>query len=110
MPTGPSSASERRSAMPDHLRDRRAQGWSWFDNAVIEHHGADLGPYGIAVYMALLTFVSGRSQSCFPSHATLARLTGMSRRPVRRAIEALLKAGLITRTHRSTLKGRTSNL
>jgi predicted transcriptional regulator len=34
----------------------------------------------------------------------------MSRRQVMRTIDTLLKTGLITRTHRSTPKGRTTNL
>jgi hypothetical protein len=96
--------------MPDHLCARRSQGWSWFDNAVIKQYSTDLGPYRLAIYMALLTFVHGRSQTCFPSHATLARLTGMSRRQVIRAVDTLLKAGLIRVTARRSSQGKSSNL
>lgn len=77
---------------------RRSQPWAWFDKRVITRYGRQLGPHGLAVYMALATHVDGETQSCFPSYQTLARETGMSRRAVMRAMAKLCELKLISKT------------
>lgn len=44
--------------------------------------------------------------SCYPGQATIARMTGMSERSVRRALEWLEEQGFITRERRSDARGR----
>ena len=63
------------------LRDNRKPGWFWIDNGLLDQHGAAIGPHGIAVYAALARF-SDSNGECFPSTATIARVTGLSRATV----------------------------
>jgi len=62
------------------VRDRRP-GFLRVDNDLYDRFGSVLGPYGLAVYMALCRYVNQDSE-CWPSYATIARGTGMSRRKV----------------------------
>ena len=62
------------------VRDRRA-GFLRVDNDVYDRFGAQLGPYGLAVYMALCRYANQDSE-CWPSYNTIARGTGMSKRKV----------------------------
>ncbi len=96
--------------MADQVRDRRTRGWSWFDNEVVQQYGAALGPYGIAVYIALLTFADSKDQTCFPSHQQIAEMTRMSRRHVIRSVQALKELRLIRVTTRGEGPGQASNL
>jgi len=83
----------------DQIRviSRRRQPWAWFDKRVITRYGRQLGPHGIAVYMALAVHVDGEMQRCFPSYQTLAREIGVSRPTVVKAIKTLLKHQLINK-------------
>jgi len=62
------------------VRDRRP-GFLRVDNELYDRFGAQLGPYGLAVYMALCRYVNQDSE-CWPSYSTIAKGTGMSRRKV----------------------------
>ena len=62
------------------VRDRRP-GFLRVDNDLYDRFGAQLGPYGLAVYMALCRYVNQDSE-CWPSYNTIAAGTGMSRRKV----------------------------
>ncbi|HXH11183.1 MAG TPA: helix-turn-helix domain-containing protein [Alphaproteobacteria bacterium] len=86
--------------MADKVRDRRERNWSWFHNEVLQVHGVALGPYGIAVYMALLTFADAKDHTCYPSLQQIADMTGMSRRHVMRSLELLQRLKLIRKTYR----------
>lgn len=66
------------------VRDHRKPGWLWADRLIVKRDGAELGVYGVAVYVALCSFADENEQKCWPSHATLAKLLGGSRRKVER--------------------------
>lgn len=48
-----------------------------------------LGPFAIAVYNAIAMHADSKTQEAWPSHATIAKLTGMSARQVIREVERL---------------------
>src|SRR3954454_9304538 len=73
---------------PFTVRDRRRKGYFTIDNELLDRCGAELGPYGLAVYMALARFAN-QDNACWPSLATIAQRTGMSRRQVIREIAKL---------------------
>ena len=84
--------------MADEVRDIRQRGWSWFDNAVIDHFGPLVGAYAIAVYMALVRHSDSDTQTCYPSLEALAKELKISRNTVKRAIAMLCGCGLIRKT------------
>jgi hypothetical protein len=55
-----------------------------------------LGPYAIAVYSAIALHADSKSQEAWPSHATIARLTGMSARQVIREVERLESYNIVS--------------
>jgi hypothetical protein len=63
------------------VRDRRTPPFLMVFNTLYDHYGAELGPYGLAVYVALCRHAN-RADQCWPSYATIAKETGMSRRKV----------------------------
>jgi len=69
------------------VRDRRP-GFLRVDNDLYDRFGSQLGPYGLAVYMALCRYVNHDSE-CWPSYGTIAKGTGMSRRQVMREVVKL---------------------
>ena len=84
---------------PDQIRiiSRRRPPWAWFDKRIITCYGRQLGPHGIAVYMALAVHADGESQTCFPSYQTIAREIGVSKPTVLKAIKLLLSLLLISK-------------
>ena len=87
---------------PLTVRDNRQTHWGWFDYALLDVYGARIGPAGIAVYIALCRYARSSTQQAWPSYATLAGATGLSRRHVIRTIAALATAGLISVAPRTT--------
>jgi len=79
--------------------------WFWIDNAILDHFGHLIGPYGLSVYMTLSRFANNGDQSTFVSQSTIARLTGMSRMEVSRTWKLLEHYHLIQVERR---KGQTS--
>lgn len=77
------------------VRDIRERGWLWIDNSVLERYGAELGPYGIAVYVTLAYRANGHTQKCWPGRADIARLIGISAKQVSREVAKLEQLGLI---------------
>jgi len=75
------------------VRDRRP-GFLRVDNDLYDRFGAQLGPYGLAVYMALCRYAN-RDSECWPSYATIAKGTGMSWRKVASTIVQLEQLGVI---------------
>jgi len=75
------------------VRDARP-GFLRVDNDLYDRFGAQLGPYGLAVYMALCRFAN-RDSECWPSYATIAKGTGMSWRKVASTIAQLEDLGVI---------------
>lgn len=75
------------------------------DNALIDKFGPVIGPYGIAVYVAIARHLNRKSGVAFPSIRTLARETGMSVPRAQKSVNELSEQGLISidRTKRNTL-------
>jgi hypothetical protein len=78
------------------------------DNELLDHYGSRLGPYGLAVYMALARFAN-QDGACWPSLSTIARKTGMSRPQVIREIAKLKDVSLIAVEHQVNTKGEYSS-
>lgn len=62
------------------VRDNRGPKYLKVYNDFYDQFGAVLGPYGLAVYIALCRYIDVDSSECNPSYLTLAKGTGMSRR------------------------------
>jgi len=75
------------------VRDRRP-GFLRVDNDLYDRFGPQLGPYGLAVYMALCRYVNQDSE-CWPSYSTIAKGTGMSKRQVIREVAKLEQLKII---------------
>ena len=75
------------------VRDARP-GFLRVDNDLYDRFGAQLGPYGLAVYMALCRYAN-RDSECWPSYATIAQGTGMSWRKVASTVAQLEDLGVI---------------
>lgn len=95
------------------IRDRRMVNWFWVDNAVVDAFGPQIGPYGLAVYVALCRHAGDAKQTCWPSLQTIADETGMSRAKAYRTVHNLRDAGLIAivnRASKASPKERDSSL
>lgn len=79
------------------IRDARP-GFLRVDNDLYDRFGAQLGPYGLAVYMALCRYANSAS-SCWPSYARIAAGTGVSRRKVIYEIAKMADLGIIAIEH-----------
>ena len=84
------------------IRDRRP-GFLKVYNDLYDNYGAQLGPYGLAVYMALCRYANQDSE-CWPSYNTIAAGTGMSRRKVIYEIQKMeaLQIIAVERNHHSS--------
>jgi len=73
-----------------NVRDKRCSKRYFIDNALLRGGwGKEIGPYGLAVYNALAIHANVDTQDAWPSHNLIAKLTGMSRPTVTKAISAL---------------------
>lgn len=63
-------------------------------NDLYDRYGAQLGPYGLAVYMALCRHAN-RESECWPSFATIAKEIGASRRKVIYEIQKMERLHII---------------
>jgi hypothetical protein len=77
------------------VRDRRKAKRFVIDNAIIDIYGPLVGPYGLAIYMALCRHANGNTQQAFPRIKTLVAETGMSERKAHDVIQHLCQVGLI---------------
>ena len=80
---------------PDQPRNIRCGDWYWISRTLLLSHGRALKPSGIAVYNVLASFANSKTQSCFPTHKTIARIAGTSKRTVSEKIRLLEKLRLI---------------
>ena len=72
---------------------------------------ANVSPTARTVYRALLRYANRETWSCFPSIATLASDTGLSKRTIIRQLNILEKEQLIIKIHRTRENnGNTSNM
>lgn len=78
--------------------DKRKHGFFVLDNALIDI--LHLDPHEGWLYAVIVRYVNHKTNVAFPSLATLAQKSGMSRRSVIRYIDRLEERGLIRRTQR----------
>jgi len=91
----------------DSVRDTRGGDFAWFHRAFLE---LGLGWKANLVYMGLVTFANGKTQECFPSKATLAKLLGVSTPTIFRGLKTLERSGAIRIDSRDTTgRGQISN-
>jgi hypothetical protein len=95
--------------MPIYVRDNRGGNWFWLHNAVVDHYGKQLGPYGIAVYVCLCRHV-GQEQATWVGQREIAEEMGMSRRQVQRELEQLQTLALVTVETQETPHGQATNI
>lgn len=96
-----SSLPQVRISMPRdnfEVSDRRNANFFMVFNDLYDRFAAQLGPYGLAVYMGLCRYANRRDE-CWPSHGRIAADTGMSRRQVLREV-AKLEALQLVEIHR----------
>ena len=76
------------------LRDQREPGWFYIDNELLDDYGAELGPYGIAVY-SVLSRHWRKDQKIELSNRDIASTLGISHDRVRKSLTDLVRLGLI---------------
>lgn len=81
----------------DGTRNLNGGDWYWINRAFLLSYGRALKPSGIAVYNVLASFANSRTQSCFPTHRTIAKIAGTSKRTVSEKIRHLESLKLIRR-------------
>ena len=92
------------------ITSRRNHPFYIVDNALLDIHGHQLKPNGIAVYNALCRFAD-REGTCYPSIQTIARKIGIGRSTVIKAIQTLVSLGLVeVETRYSSNGDKDSNL
>ena len=77
------------------VADGRRPGWLWIDNATLEHIGAEVGPYGIAVYAAIAMHTNGKGCKAWPGLKRIAKIAGCGIRKVRSTLRELENAGVL---------------
>lgn len=95
--------------MPIQVRDNRGSNWFWLHNAVVDVHGARLGPYAGWIYVALCPH-SNTEQTAWVSHRKMAEETGISDRKLRDELKRLEVLGLITIEQRLDDRGQQTNV
>jgi hypothetical protein len=95
------------------MSDKVTTEWGGFfitPNIIIDDYGANLGVYGLAVYMALARYANQDGES-FPAVKTIATVCDCSENKVREAIKHMVRLGLLRVEERSKDSGgQTSNL
>jgi Helix-turn-helix domain len=89
-------SNTRADTAPLQIRSHRRAHWSWFDNAIMRDHAKALGPVGVMVYMALVTYANHETQRCWPSIVRLSHELGLARLTIRRALQRLVARKLVT--------------
>ena len=95
--------------MSTQVRDTRNENWMWARRELIREHGDKLGPYGIAVYMAIASCADVKAQTARPSYKYIADMIGASRRKVIDAAKTLRELGWIEVRERNDEKTQKSN-
>ena len=81
------------------------------DNDIIDVHAKTIGAIGIAIYAVLARYANRRTGECWPAIARIQRTLKLGRSSVKRYLQRLEDAGLITVEARWSEDGdRTSNL
>jgi hypothetical protein len=66
------------------------------DNSIIDNLAAQIGIYGLGIYVAIKRHLNTRTGECFPSYATIARKLHIDRSTVIRYVKKLKALGLIS--------------
>src|SRR5262245_40317555 len=66
------------------------------DNSIIDSLAAQIGIYGLGIYVAIKRHLNTRTGECFPSYATIARKLHIDRSTVIRYVKKLKALGLIS--------------
>jgi DNA-binding Lrp family transcriptional regulator len=73
----------------NELRSLAEKGWYWINQSLLKRYGRILKSSGLAVYNALASYANSKSQTCFPTQKSIAKLLGLSMRTVNRKIRLL---------------------
>jgi hypothetical protein len=65
------------------------------DNSIIDKLAAQIGIYGLGIYVAIKRHLNTKTGECFPSYATIARKLHIDRSTVIRYVKKLKALGLI---------------
>jgi len=96
--------------MAFQVRDNRGGNWFWLHNAIIDHYGKELGPYGIAVYAALCRH-AGQEQQTWISQGKIAEEIGTTRQQVNKLIAQLEVLQLLrVEDRQDDVSGRTTSI
>jgi DNA-binding Lrp family transcriptional regulator len=77
------------------IRSLSRRGWYWINREILAGYGKRLKSSGIAVYNVLASYANQKTQTCFPTQQTIAKLLGLSRTTVNRKIRQLRELGLL---------------
>jgi hypothetical protein len=66
------------------------------DNSIIDELAAQIGIYGLGIYVAIKRHLNTKTGECFPSYATIARKLHIDRSTVIRYVKKLKALGLIS--------------
>ena len=83
------------NATSEKIRSISHGDWYWIGKNVLRIHGRSLGVTGIAVYNVLASYADAKTQVCFPTQASIAKLIHVSRMTVARKINFMEKIGLL---------------
>lgn len=75
------------------LRDGRVKDWFYLENALVERE--DINYQEKLIYMVIAKHVNEQTQQAFPSYNTIAKKAGISRSTTIRAVNELIKKGLL---------------
>lgn len=83
--------------MDNQARAAIAFDWGFFriKSTIYRDYGAELGPYGLAIYGALSYHADNTTGQSFAGVATLAKETGMSTNKARQCLQQLERLGLV---------------
>ena len=66
------------------------------DNSIIDDCAAQIGIYGLGIYVAIKRHLNTRTGDCYPSYATIARKLGIDRSTVIRYVKKLQALNLLS--------------
>lgn len=94
--------------MSVEIRDKRVIPFTLIDNPVLENE--ELSGTAKLVYTLLCKFANSDTGQCYPSHQTLAKLAGVSKPTVMKALSQLEETQHISITRRTEGKQRLTNI
>jgi len=71
----------------NEIRSIAEREWYWISRAILKRYGRILKSSGLAVYNVLASYANSKSQTCFPTQKSIAKLLGISVRTVNRKVQ-----------------------